>query len=43
MEDLFYYNFRQEIYWSKSLNFLINENKYKKSQCSDKDTRERAY
>lgn len=35
MEDLFYYNYRNEFDWARSFNFIRNSNAYKKSQCCD--------
>lgn len=43
MEDLLYYNFRNELDWDKSFIFISNENEYKRSQCSAEDTRDRSY
>lgn len=43
IEDLFYYNYRNEFDWVKSLKFISNRNKFSFWQCADEDTKERAY
>jgi hypothetical protein len=36
-------NYKNEINWTKSLNFISNKNKFSFWQCSIEDTRERSY
>ncbi|PKC60106.1 hypothetical protein RhiirA1_468511 [Rhizophagus irregularis] len=43
IEDLFYYNFKNEFDWVKSLDFINNNYYYSKFQCNDADTKERSY
>ncbi|PKC71219.1 hypothetical protein RhiirA1_453784 [Rhizophagus irregularis] len=43
IEDLFYYNFKDEFDWVKSLQFISNRNKNSIQQTDISDTRERAY
>ncbi|RGB30835.1 hypothetical protein C1646_764850 [Rhizophagus diaphanus] len=42
-EDLFYFNFKNEFNWVKTLNFISNKNKFTFWQCNDEDTKERSY
>jgi hypothetical protein len=44
IEDLFYFNFKNEFDWVKTLNFISNKNKFTFWQCNDhEDTKERSY
>ncbi|PKY53813.1 hypothetical protein RhiirA4_472233 [Rhizophagus irregularis] len=41
--DLFYYNFKCEFDWFRTLKFVSNRNKFSAWQCSDDDTKYRKY
>lgn len=43
IDDLFYYNYKDEFDWKKTLNFISNRNRYSKWEVSEKDSIERTY
>lgn len=43
IEDLFFYNWKEEFDWNKSLEFLSNRNKFSFWQSNREDTYERTY
>lgn len=43
IEYLFFFNYKNEFDWFKTLEFISNRNKFIFWQCSEEDTKERSY